>query len=75
MHCNCYDYTRQYKPTSSMKYAYNMPKNIVLKAMTMKIIISWYVTPYIIVGSYQRFRGICCLHLQDRKINLHLLRL
>lgn len=46
------NYTRQYKPTPSMKYTYNMPKNIVLTAMTMKIIIFWYVTPYIIVGSY-----------------------
>lgn len=60
---------------SSTKYAYHMSKNIILTAVTMKIAIFWYVTPCILVGSYKRFRGICCLHFQGRKINLHLLRL
>jgi hypothetical protein len=32
--------------------------------MRLKIVVFWDVTPCTLVNRYQRFGGICCLHLQ-----------
>lgn len=45
----------------------------VITAVALKIDIFWDMTLCILEGSYQLFRGICCLHLQGEKINLFLL--
>jgi hypothetical protein len=37
----------------------------VLTAMKMSISVFWAVTPCGLVGRYQRFGGIYCLHVQD----------
>jgi hypothetical protein len=34
----------------------------------MKVTVLWSVTPCRLVYRYQRFRGICCLHLQGRRV-------
>jgi hypothetical protein len=34
-------------------------------AMDKKIMVYWYTTPCSLIDRYQRFGGICCLHLQD----------
>jgi hypothetical protein len=37
------------------------------KNITMKIVVFWVVEPCNVVAEYQRFGGLCCLHLQDWK--------
>jgi hypothetical protein len=32
--------------------------------MTVKTVIFWIITPYSLLGSYQRFWGTCCIHIQ-----------
>jgi hypothetical protein len=36
----------------------------VLMAVKMSMLVSWVVTPYGLVGRYQRLGGTYCLHLQ-----------
>jgi hypothetical protein len=35
-----------------------------LTAVMFQVGVFWFVTPYIVVVRYQRFRGPCCLHLK-----------
>jgi hypothetical protein len=34
-------------------------------AVMYQMVVFWVVTPYSVVVGYQRFRGPCCLYLQD----------
>jgi hypothetical protein len=41
---------------------------VVFTAVNINITVVWYVTPCNLVGKYQFLEGICCLHLQDRRV-------
>jgi hypothetical protein len=45
----------------------------VLKMDIMKNTVFWDLAPYNLIEFYRRFRGMCWLHLQARRINYFLL--
>jgi len=50
---------------SVLKMCYTAASFEAFTAVIFQVEILWVVTPCSVVVRYQRFRGPCCLHLQD----------
>jgi hypothetical protein len=54
-------------PTAAALHSHTSNYGVFLAVLVQNVVF-WVVTPYSLVGEYQRFRDICCLHLQGPSV-------